>query len=320
MFIKGKTALITGAATDIGLEYVKVLLKNGAQVSYIGWLHWHVREVVETRLHSHGTVRGSGYFIDKQSCYWLRKYVYQRTEFVTEDVHGSTLHYRTVIANCCNISHARFFPRHFIFRHKQNINVFKMLFLNCEEIWSCHMPRSIHHPWFYHCHNIWWGVQIINLVSVLSPFICSYMYVAKNYSTCRSLVHIITKIKMSLHATVYWYGRIRYKASFRISFDNLSLQNVAVCDVDVRKGEDAVRELQTEYGADRVIFIKTDVTNVAELEGNVENIWMLGNLLMCGCQGFEQKGLLSEYCDTGLLRAVWRRKPFLELSNLRPAC
>jgi len=43
-------------------------------------------------------------------------------------------------------------------------------------------------------------------------------------------------------------------------------QNVAVCDVDVRKGENAVRELQTEYGADRVIFIKTDVTNIAELE------------------------------------------------------
>jgi len=43
-------------------------------------------------------------------------------------------------------------------------------------------------------------------------------------------------------------------------------QNVAVCDVDVRKGENAVRELQTEYGAERVIFIKTDVTNVAELE------------------------------------------------------
>jgi len=43
-------------------------------------------------------------------------------------------------------------------------------------------------------------------------------------------------------------------------------QNVAVCDVDVRKGENAVRELQKEYGADRVIFIKTDVTNVAEME------------------------------------------------------
>jgi len=58
------------------------------------------------------------------------------------------------------------------------------------------------------------------------------------------------------------------------------LQNVAVCDVDVRKGENAVRELQTEYGADRVIFIKTDVTNVAELEGNVEkdlNAWKFSN-------------------------------------------
>jgi len=59
---------------------------------------------------------------------------------------------------------------------------------------------------------------------------------------------------------------------FRISSSNLSLQNVAVCDVDVQKGENAVRELQTEYGADRVIFIKTDVTNVAELEGNVEMV------------------------------------------------
>jgi hypothetical protein len=52
----------------------------------------------------------------------------------------------------------------------------------------------------------------------------------------------------------------------------LLLQNVAVCDVDVRNGENAVRELQSDYGADRVIFIKTDVTNVAELEGNVESI------------------------------------------------
>ena len=70
---------------------------------------------------------------------------------------------------------------------------------------------------------------------------------------------------------------------FRISSSNLSLQNVAVCDVDVRKGENAVRELQTEYGADRVIFIKTDVTNVAELEGNVEkdlNAWNVSNVVL----------------------------------------
>ena len=63
-----------------------------------------------------------------------------------------------------------------------------------------------------------------------------------------------------------------YKASIRNFSGNLSLQNVAVGDVDVRKGENAVRELQKEYGADRVIFIKTDVTNVAELEGNVDKI------------------------------------------------
>jgi hypothetical protein len=62
------------------------------------------------------------------------------------------------------------------------------------------------------------------------------------------------------------------KQVFRNSSGNLSLQNVAVCDVDVRKGENAVRELQKEYGADRVIFIKTDVTNVAELEGDVEKV------------------------------------------------
>ena len=154
-----------------------------------------------------------------------------------------------------------------------------------------HLPRLIHLPWFYDCHNIWWGVQIINLLTVLSPLISSYIHVAKSYSTCRSLVHIITKFKITLHATVHWYGKIWYKPSFRNSSGNLSLQNVAVCDVDVRKGENAVRELQTEYGADRVIFIKTDVTNVAELEGNVEKIWMLWTFLMWDCHKFKKKGL-----------------------------
>ena len=109
MFIKGKTALVTGAASGIGLECVKALLNNEAQVSYIGWLHWNVREVVKTRLHSRENLRGSGYFVDKKSCYLLRMYVYETPEFVTEVVHGSTLHCRTIIANCCNISHARFF-------------------------------------------------------------------------------------------------------------------------------------------------------------------------------------------------------------------
>lgn len=44
---------------------------------------------------------------------------------------------------------------------------------------------------------------------------------------------------------------------------------MAVCDLDASKGQDAVKELQAEYGAGRVIFIKTDVTSAAELEGNV---------------------------------------------------
>jgi hypothetical protein len=47
---------------------------------------------------------------------------------------------------------------------------------------------------------------------------------------------------------------------------------VAVCDLDSRKGEKAVRDLQAEYGVDRAIFIKTDVTNTTELEGNLTTL------------------------------------------------
>ncbi|GFG40407.1 hypothetical protein Cfor_07241 [Coptotermes formosanus] len=68
----------------------------------------------------------------------------------------------------------------------------------------------------------------------------------------------------TFYCTLMWNGLIKSKS--QEFFGNL-LQNVAVCDVDLRKGENAVRELQAEYGADRVIFIKTDVTNIAELEG-----------------------------------------------------
>jgi len=132
MFIKGKTALVTGAATGIGLEYVKALLKNGAQVSYIGWLHSLIRAIVETRLHSHDTLRGSVCFVDRQSWYLLRKYIYQRLEFVTTVVHGSTLHVSTIIANCCNGSNTHFLPSHFILRYKQNGNKFKKVSVKCE--------------------------------------------------------------------------------------------------------------------------------------------------------------------------------------------
>ena len=69
MFIKGKTALVTGAATGIGLEYVKPLVKNGAQVSYIGCLYCHIRKMVETRLQSQDTLRVRECFVDKLFCY-----------------------------------------------------------------------------------------------------------------------------------------------------------------------------------------------------------------------------------------------------------
>ena len=79
--------------------------------------------------------RGSGCFVGKQYSYVPRQYVYETPEFVTEVVHDSTLHVKTILSNYCNISNARFLPCHFIFRHKQNRNVFKMLSVKCEEIW-----------------------------------------------------------------------------------------------------------------------------------------------------------------------------------------
>jgi len=54
------------------------------------------------------------------------------------------------------------------------------------------------------------------------------------------------------------------------SSTNLLFQNVAVCDFDAQEGEKVVKDLQVEHGLSRVIFIKTDVSNVSELEGNAE--------------------------------------------------
>ena len=75
-----------------------------------------------------------------------------------------------------------------------------------------HMPHLLHSPWFYHCKNIWWGL----IITVRNYAV---------YRPCRSQMRVITKFKISLHATAYWYGRIWYKASIRNSSGNLSLQN-----------------------------------------------------------------------------------------------
>jgi hypothetical protein len=98
--------------------------------------------VGETRLHSHDTLRGSGYDVDKTSCYLLRNYVCQSLEFVVVVVHGPTLYFRTITSICCSISNTHSLPRHFIFRHKQNINVFKMFSVKCKEIWQFDIRMS----------------------------------------------------------------------------------------------------------------------------------------------------------------------------------
>jgi hypothetical protein len=48
---------------------------------------------------------------------------------------------------------------------------------------------------------------------------------------------------------------------------------VAICDIDNQNGEDAALLVIKEYGEDRAIFIKTDVTKQQDLEGQL-NIWL----------------------------------------------
>ncbi|PSN50784.1 15-hydroxyprostaglandin dehydrogenase [NAD(+)] [Blattella germanica] len=45
------------------------------------------------------------------------------------------------------------------------------------------------------------------------------------------------------------------------------VKGVSVCDVNAMKGMIVIQELQEEFGKERVIFIKTDVTNEKEVEG-----------------------------------------------------
>jgi hypothetical protein len=46
-----------------------------------------------------------------------------------------------------------------------------------------------------------------------------------------------------------------------------------MCDIDIKNGEDAALSFTKEYGKDRIIFIKTDVTKEKDLEGQL-NIWV----------------------------------------------
>jgi hypothetical protein len=40
-----------------------------------------------------------------------------------------------------------------------------------------------------------------------------------------------------------------------------------LCDIDIQQGQKITKELNTEFGANRVNFMKCDVTNASEFEG-----------------------------------------------------
>ena len=47
---------------------------------------------------------------------------------------------------------------------------------------SCHMPCSSHSSWFRHPTNIWWAVQIMKLLTVLShPVLCYLIPLSPKY-------------------------------------------------------------------------------------------------------------------------------------------
>jgi NADP-dependent 3-hydroxy acid dehydrogenase YdfG len=51
------------------------------------------------------------------------------------------------------------------------------------------------------------------------------------------------------------------------SIRNLISQGVAICDVKMERGENEIKQLEKEFGKDRAIFIKVDVTKEDEVEG-----------------------------------------------------
>ena len=58
------------------------------------------------------------------------------------------------------------------------------------------------------------------------------------------------------------YEKISWKTEKCLTFP----QGVSICDVDVTKGENEVKQLNQKFG-DKVIFIKTDVSKEDEIQG-----------------------------------------------------
>jgi hypothetical protein len=49
--------------------------------------------------------------------------------------------------------------------------------------------------------------------------------------------------------------------------NNPVLQGVAICDINIENGESAIKHLEKEFGKDRAMFLKTDVSKEDEIEG-----------------------------------------------------
>lgn len=47
---------------------------------------------------------------------------------------------------------------------------------------------------------------------------------------------------------------------------NITFQGVLAADINEKAGKEAIRELISNYGADRVTFLKTDVTDMNSFE------------------------------------------------------
>jgi NADP-dependent 3-hydroxy acid dehydrogenase YdfG len=58
---------------------------------------------------------------------------------------------------------------------------------------------------------------------------------------------------------------------------NFILQGVAICDIQVEKGKNEIKQLEKEFGKERAIFIKTDVFREDEVEGLLQ----VHELILC---------------------------------------
>ena len=54
---------------------------------------------------------------------------------------------------------------------------------------------------------------------------------------------------------------------------------MSICDVEVTKGETEVKQLQQQFGKNKAIFIKTDVTKEEDVEGLFAFFFAIGLIL-----------------------------------------